>query len=127
MGAKDKVELGKTGENVAAAYLKSKGYRILERNWRLGREEIDIIAKEGDFIVIVEVKTRHLSSFPDPEVYINRTKQHIQARTANAWMRYHNYAGEIRFDVIFVLIQSEKTEINHIMDAFYVTQPRGHL
>jgi len=127
MGAKDQIELGKTGEHVAAAYLESKGYRILERNWRVGREEIDIIAKEGDYVVIVEVKTRHLSSFPDPEVYINRTKQHIQARIANAWMRCHNYACEIRFDVIFVLIQPEKTEIDHITDAFYVTQPRGRL
>ena len=123
MVAKDKVELGKTGEEIASAYLEAKGYRILERNWKLGREEIDIIAKEGDFIVIVEVKTRHLSSFPDPEMYVNRTKQQIQARTANAWMRYHKQAGEIRFDVIFVLIQSGKTKINHIIDAFYVTQP----
>ena len=55
---KDHIELGKAGEAIAVAHLESKGYRILERNWRLGHEEIDIIARDGNFIVVVEVKTQ---------------------------------------------------------------------
>ena len=60
---KDHIELGKTGEDIAVAHLEGKGYRILDRNWRWGKEEIDIIAIDGNFLVIVEVKTRNSNVF----------------------------------------------------------------
>ncbi|MEI7981315.1 MAG: YraN family protein [Bacteroidota bacterium] len=121
MAVRDHIKLGKLGEEVAVQHLKSKGYLILDRNWRLGHQEIDIIALDGNFIVIVEVKTRNSEHFPEPAACVNRNKQRIQVRTANAWTRYHNHPGEVRFDVIFVLVKAGNVEVNHIMDAFYAT------
>jgi putative endonuclease len=118
---KDHIELGKTGENLAVALLEEKGYRILERNWRLGKEEIDIIARDGNFIVIVEVKTRTSNIFAEPESAVTKSKQRILVRIANAYVRYRRQQGEVRFDIITIIIKPESQEINHIVDAFYAT------
>lgn len=119
---KDHIELGKAGEALAVAHLEEKGYRILERNWRLGREEIDIIARDGNFIVIVEVKTRTSNVFAEPETSVTRSKQRILVRTANAYVNYRRQYGEVRFDIITILIRPEGETINHIVDAFYATR-----
>jgi putative endonuclease len=118
---KDQIELGKKGEEIAVAHLEGKGYRILERNWRWGREEIDIIARDGNFVVIVEVKTRSSNTFAEPEASVTKQKQRIQVRAANAFVNYRRQPGEVRFDIITVLIRDEKEEINHIVDAYYAT------
>jgi len=119
---KDHIELGKTGEAIAVALLESKGYRILERNWRLGREEIDIIARDGNFVVIVEVKTRTSNNFAEPEASVTKSKQRILVRTANAYVNYRRQYGEVRFDIITIIIPPEgETIVNHIADAFYAT------
>ena len=60
-------ELGKWGEELAATYLEEKGYVILERDWKSGHHDLDIVAKDGDTLVIVEVKTRRNRLFGDPE------------------------------------------------------------
>ena len=60
-------ELGKWGEDLAAAYLEQKGYTIMERDWKSGRRDIDIIARDGNIVVFVEVKTRRSSVFGEPE------------------------------------------------------------
>jgi putative endonuclease len=119
---KDHIELGKAGEALAVALLEEKGYRILERNWRLGKEEIDIIARDGNFIVIVEVKTRTSNIFAEPETSVTRSKQRILVRTANAYVNYRRQYGEVRFDIITVLVRPEGNVINHIVDAFYATR-----
>jgi len=119
---KDHIELGKAGEAIAVAHLEEKGYRILDRNWRLGREEIDIIARDGNFIVIVEVKTRTSNIFAEPETSVTRSKQRILVRTANAYVNYRRQYGEVRFDIITILIRPEGETINHIVDAFYATR-----
>ena len=118
---KDQIELGKAGEEIAAALLYSKGYEILDRNWRWGREEIDIIARDGNFLVIVEVKTRRSNYFAEPEASVSRSKQRILVRAANAYARYHRHPGEVRFDIVTILIRPEGETINHIVDAFYAT------
>ena len=117
----DRIKLGKEGEDIAAAHLEGKGYRIIERNWRWGKEEIDIIARDGTFLVIVEVKTRTSKMFSEPEASVTRQKQRILVRAANAYARYHRHPGEVRFDIVTVLILPEGEEINHIPDAFYAT------
>jgi putative endonuclease len=119
---KDHIELGKSGEELAVALLETKGYRILERNWRLGKEEIDIIARDGNFVVIVEVKTRTSNIFAEPETSVTKSKQRILIRIANAYVHYHRQQGEVRFDIITVLIRPEGETINHIVDAFYATR-----
>jgi putative endonuclease len=119
---KDHIELGKAGEEIAVAHLLGKGYRILERNWRLGKEEIDIIARDGNFIVIVEVKTRSSNVFAEPESSVTKSKQRVLVRTANAYVNYRRQPGEVRFDIITILVRPEGTELNHIIDAFYATR-----
>lgn len=115
------IELGKAGEVIAAEFIKEKGYLILERNWKFGKTEIDIIARDGIFTVIVEVKTRSSNFFAEPEAAVTRKKQRILVRAANAFMNYRKQRGEVRFDVIAILILPGSQQVNHIEDAFYAT------
>jgi len=117
----DRIELGKKGEEIAVVLLESKGYHILERNWRWGKEEIDIIALDGNFLVIAEVKTRSSNVFAEPEASVTKHKQRILVRAANSYARYRRHPGEVRFDIITILIRPESEDINHIRDAFYAT------
>ncbi len=112
-------ELGKRGEELAAQYLKEKGYKILETNWRFGRNELDLIAEDGDTLVVAEVKTRHSNVFGDPEMAVTREKQRTIIRSANSYVRWKRRNIEVRFDVVSILIQGEEVSINHIPDAFY--------
>jgi putative endonuclease len=112
-------DLGRKGEEIAAAFLTEKGYQILEKNWRQWRNEIDIIAVDGKHLVIVEVKTRQSAFFGEPETAVTREKQKALIRAANAYIRYKNLDHEVRFDIISVIIAKEKEKIHHIEDAFY--------
>lgn len=114
-------ELGKKGEEIAAIYLMGKGYNILERNWRFGRDEIDIIAEFDKFLVIVEVKTRSTSYFGKPEESVTEKKQRFLIRAANEYVNQKEIDKEIRFDIFSIVIESNKQTINHIEDAFYPT------
>jgi len=116
-----KIELGKKGEELATRLLEEKGYHILERNWRWGKEEIDIIARDGNFLVIVEVKTRSSGDYASPESSVTKIKQRTLIRAANAYCRYKGHQGEVRFDIISIIIGPDGEEINHIDDAFYAT------
>jgi putative endonuclease len=115
------IELGRQGEEIALRFLRGKNYRILETNWRLGKNEIDIIARDGRYLVIVEVKTRSSNFFAEPESSVTRDKQRTLIRAANAYVRYKNINDEVRFDIIGILVGEGKEEINHIEDAFYPT------
>ena len=114
-------EFGKKGEDIAVEYLQKKGYRILERNYVSGKNEIDIIAQEGKYIVVVEVKARHSNYAGEPETAVTRDKQKSLIRAANAYVRKMNYNEEVRFDIISIMVVKGKEEINHIEDAFYPT------
>lgn len=111
-------ELGKNGENIAVKSLLEKGYTILERNWRFSRDEIDIIARDGDWLVIVEVKTRTSAWFGEPETAVTRAKQRSLIRAAEEYILEHDYQGETRFDVIGILFDHQHVRLNHIQDAF---------
>ena len=118
---KDHINLGKAGEEIAVKHLTSLGYEILDRNWRWGRQEIDIIARDGNFIVITEVKTRQSDFCADPGISVTRGKQRILVNAANAWVRFKKYNGEVRFDIITIMIRKDGAEISHLVDAFYAT------
>jgi putative endonuclease len=111
-------ELGKTGEDLAEKHLRKLGYQILHRNWHYGHDEIDIIAREGDCLVIVEVKTRTTDFFGEPEMEVKPAKQRAIVRTAEAYIYAADYRGETRFDVIGILLGNGKVVLNHIRDAF---------
>ncbi len=112
-------ETGKQGEEFAAEYLKKQGFNILERNWRIGHYELDLVAQEGDSIVVAEVKTRTSLYGGDPEISVNRMKQKTLIKAANAYVVRYGINLPVRFDIISILIKGEQHFIHHIRDAFY--------
>lgn len=112
--------LGYRGEDEAARYLRRSGYRILDRNVRLGRNEIDIIAQEGDTVAFVEVKTRVTDQFADPEVNVDAAKRRRIRRAARIYMaRRNDPEVYYRFDIVSVLLPNEGTpRVTLIRDAF---------
>lgn len=113
--------LGEWGEQLAVEYLSKKGYHIVARNWRYGREEIDIIAQQGHFLVIVEVKTRHSSQFGDPQDFVSTQQQRHLINAADAYVTENDLDVEVRFDVIAITSDTVPPHITHIDDAFYPT------
>jgi putative endonuclease len=113
--------LGKKGEDLAAEHLKSKGFKILKRNWTSGRHEIDIIAENKEFIVFVEVKTRSEDFQVAPAAAVNREKQRSLVFCADTYIQRYNVSKECRFDVITVIKTGDSHQIDHIEDAFYPT------
>jgi len=114
-------DLGKKGEELAARYLTGKGYKILVRNFRAGKAEIDIVALDKKILVIAEVKTRNTHFFGEPEEWVTKAKQKLLIKAANSYVKYEAFKGEVRFDVVSVVINEKGTEIRHIPDAFYPT------
>jgi putative endonuclease len=115
-------KLGKIGENIAVAYLQSKGYRIVERNWRYQHKEIDIIAEKEDVLVIVEVKTRQGETELLPGDLVPHAKERYLIHAADAYIRWHGVEKETRFDVIIISFPGRgEHEIEHIERAFYPT------
>ena len=117
----DHVEFGKKGEELAQAFLRNLGYKLLELNWRFGKNEIDIIAAKDDLIVIVEVKTRKSNYFSEPEVSVTKSKQKTLVRATSAYLNWHNISHETRFDIISIILTPHNHHIKHIVDAFYPT------
>jgi putative endonuclease len=115
------LDIGKSGESIAINFLEEKGYRIIRQNFRAGKGEIDLIAwsPEG-CLVFVEVKTRSLDGYGGPEEAVDRKKQVMIARTAGSFMAQIGHEGEIRFDIISVLLaRGELKSIRHAEDAFF--------
>jgi len=117
----DHNELGKLGEELALKHLRSKDYKILELNWHFGREEIDIIAMDGETLVIIEVKTRATSWFGEPEFAVTRSKQKALVRAAEGYIIKNNLNLDTRFDIISIIITPHERKVDHIEDAFYPT------
>jgi len=116
-------ELGKWGEEKASEYLANKGFRILERDWRIGHRDIDIIAIDGDELVFVEVKTRRNNYFMEPELSVNMKKMRSISLAANAYAKMHYVEMPIRFDIVTVLgMKDSNCQINHIDNAFIPMQ-----
>ncbi|MBR4648100.1 MAG: YraN family protein [Bacteroidales bacterium] len=109
---------GLYGEDLATNILLQKGYRILERNWRCGHLEVDIIAENDEYLVIVEVKTRKSIAFGSPEVFVDMQKQRHLIRAAMYYAKFKNVRKEIRFDIISVVNSPECQDVNHIENAF---------
>jgi putative endonuclease len=111
-------QTGKEGELRAKTYLQAKGYIIQDVNWRCGNYEIDIIAQQGNILVFCEVKCRTSSFFGEPETFVTKQKQKNIIKAAEFYSKYKQWQGEIRFDIISVLMTGKELKINHIPDAF---------
>ena len=112
------IDFGKQGEEIAVNYLIEKGYEILERNWRNRHMEIDIIAKDGKELVIVEVKTRKSNNYGEPDLAVNKQKQRLLIYAANAYIFRNNLDINTRFDIISIVFNDGEPVIDHIEDAF---------
>ena len=112
-------ETGQKGEELAAAHLKSKGYKVLETNWRFKNLEADIIASIGDTMVVAEVKTRKTNFFGEPESFVSRQKQRNLIKAAHEYVLKHQLDLEVRFDIISVIMNNSGSQVNHIEAAFY--------
>lgn len=113
-----KKELGEKGEQLAADFLSKLGYSILERNWRYGRLEVDIIAQNTDFLVVVEVKTRSSAYFGSPDEAVDHRKIDFLAEAAAAYQDQQDLDLETRFDIVSVIRNGADFEITHLLDAF---------
>jgi putative endonuclease len=117
-----KQEFGKKGEALAEEYLKRKGFQIIKKNYRYGHKEIDLIAKEGNTIVFVEVKAGRSKSFGAPHERVDSRKQRNLIDAANDFIQKEDTANcDFRFDVLAITYRKGKEDIDHIRGAFMVT------
>lgn len=112
-------DLGKRGEEIACRYLQEKDYVILETNFRFGRGEIDVIAKQQETIVFAEVKTRSSTKYGYPEESVTESKKEKLKETAMEYLIKNELQNEIRFDVISISTVRGSVHIRHIEDAFF--------
>lgn len=112
-------DLGKEGEQKAINYLLRNGYVIRHHNWKSGRYELDIVARKDDELVVFEVKTRRNREYAHPTDAINDRKIRNIVAATDTYIRTFNIPFSIRFDIISIIYDGIKTEIEHIEDAFY--------
>jgi putative endonuclease len=113
--------LGQKGEDLAADHLKNAGFKILFRNWKWGRHEVDIIAENHEFIVFAEVKTRSDDFQMHPVSAVTRDKQKSIILAANGYLQKFGIDKEARFDIVTVIKSADSFKIDHIEGAFYPT------
>lgn len=111
-------ELGQLGENLALDYLLNKEYKLLERNYRFKHLEIDLIMKDKDYLIFVEVKTRQTAEIGEPYLAVTRKKQKQIIKAANQYILESDWQNEARFDVVSIVHNSYRTKIEHIDNAF---------
>jgi len=112
--------IGNLGEEKATLFLQEIGYKILERNWRFSKAEIDIIAKDGEVLVFVEVKSKSYTFFGAPEESVSAYKENLIIDAAHQYMIKIGHDWEIRFDIISIVFDKNKNaSITHFKDAFF--------
>ena len=102
---------GRLGEEITRAHLQKKGYKIIEQNWRTKRGEIDIVAKKGDALVLVEVRTKVGEQFGSPEDTLTYEKKRRLVWNAKAYVANKKYKGLYRIDVVCIVLPGNGTEI----------------
>jgi putative endonuclease len=113
-------DLGQLGEDLAVAFLEKNGYKILDRNWRFQKAEIDIIAQKDEVLVIVEVKTRSSIEFGLPQDFVKPKQIQSLVKAVNEYIIVNDLAFKIRFDIVAIHKDSAKNFlIDHIEDAFF--------
>ena len=111
-------ELGKKGEQLAIDFLIEKGYKILDKNWRYLKAEVDIIAQKETVLAVVEVKTRSSDSFGNPQDFVNPKKIKLLVSAMNEYVIRKDLDVEVRFDIIAILKKNNQFKIAHLKDAF---------
>ncbi len=114
------MKLGEKGEELAAKFLKKNGYKIIEQNYKTPLGEIDIIAKDGDAIVFIEVKARESLAYGLPFESVNRAKKRKIASVALLYLKRFKQTPPCRFDVMSICYKGDKPQFELIRDAFEV-------
>ncbi len=105
-------ELGKEGEKLACRFLRRKGYRIRERNYRSSLGEIDVVAWDKGALVFIEVKTRRTNDYGSPQESVTKDKQERVRKVALTYLKKQGWEGDCRFDIISVLMDYEGKVVN---------------
>jgi putative endonuclease len=111
-------EIGIKGEKLAAEYLVKKGFQIIKYNWRYRHKEVDIIARDKNELVIVEVKFRSTDYFGDPSEAVTLKKQRFLIEAAEAYLEDVPDEPQVRFDIVSIIAVNDSYKFDHITDAF---------
>ena len=114
-----KIKKGKEGEQIAADFLLTKGFEIIERNYRYKRSEIDLIVKKNNWLIFVEVKMRSSDAFGFPEEFVDYKKVKNILVGAEEYTYRHHWSDNVRFDIVSIRERYGEREVVHIEDAFY--------
>ena len=116
----ERLRLGNSGEEIAGKFLEKSGYRIIARNYRCKLGEIDIIARDGETLVFIEVKTRTDSAFGSPAAAVTVRKQRQIGKAAQWYLAEHGlHEAPARFDVIAIVRgKGGRHQVEHLPDAF---------
>jgi putative endonuclease len=111
-------ELGVFGENMAANYLSKLGHKILQRNWKFLKWELDILTRFEDKIHITEVKTRQTAEIGEPWRAVTKAKQNVIIKAADQYLKQNHIENEAQFNVISIVHNQFRTDLEYIPDAF---------
>jgi len=114
-------EIGDIAEGLARQHILKLGYTILATNWHFGHLELDIVAQDGEELVIIEVKSRNGIRYEHPSEAVTNTKIKRIVEAADAYIQEFDSERETRFDVITVIFVDKHFELEHFKDAFYPT------
>ncbi len=114
--------LGELGERVAERWLRARGWRVLQRRFRSGHRDIDLVIEQNGVVAFVEVKCRTGLAFGSPIEAVNWFKQRQIQRSASHWVEMHGRPDETyRFDVIGVLVDGDRVRVRHVENAFQLS------
>ena len=111
--------LGQKGEDIAARYLEQHAYIVLDRNWRSGHKELDLVVLKENTVVFVEVKTRTGSEYGDPWNFVDDRKIRRIVNSADAYIRFRCIDKDVRFDIISITVEDGDFKVEHIEEAFF--------
>lgn len=110
---------GELGERIAERWLRRSGWRVIQRRFRNGHRDIDLVVEREGTIAFVEVKARRGARFGQPVEAVNWRKQKELSRSAMVWIDRHGQSGEAyRFDVVGVIVEGERVRVRHVENAF---------
>lgn len=112
-------EIGELAEQLAQSHLLKIGYRILDTNYHYGHLELDIVAQDGDQLVIVEVKARNGIRYEHPSEAVTNAKIKRIVEAADGYIQEKDWQGETRFDIITIIFFGQNFELEHFKEAFY--------
>ena len=112
-------QFGELGERIAERWLRRQGWRVVQRRFRIGHRDIDLVVEREGTIAFVEVKARRGHEFGDPVEAVNWSKQRELARSASVWIDRHGRPNDsYRFDVVGVLVEGDRVRVRHVPNAF---------